>query len=565
MDLNSQPPTPWRIDMVHHNPGEAPFDTRFTEPVELKQRGFNAQCFKHINTVMRLDAAGASAPSPEEEAWLQRFTADREAEIRAAKAAGLAVFYHIDLFVLPKRVVEAHREGICDANGKICIQKTPTLELHRQLFDELFTRFPEIDGLIPRVGETYLFDTPFHTGNGAVRYQGAEHSPIPENEVQDFITLLNFLREEICEKHDRWLIHRTWDTRPDRFHANPDFYLQVTDHVEPHEKLLFSIKHTQVDFQRYSDWNPCLGQGQHRQVVEVQCQREYEGKGAYPNYSTLGVIEGFPESNPGRGLAEFIDDPKFSGIYTWSRGGGWYGPRITRANEFWCDLNLSVLAGFVNQPELGEAAHFDLFCGVNGIDGDDRVLLRQIAKDSLEAVRTGKCCTVWDTRPGSERDNFPTNMWMRDDVLGGWQHLEPIFAVIREANAWSAVQAEKEHSVALWAEMKATAHRLEMPDQPELRAVIVASCTYGHRLFAFIAAAWKALYLDYAQRQGDPVDQDVIRQALDKAEAAWKNYQRMPEDHPSSATLYRDHAWHWPQDPAPEGIDAALGDVRARL
>ena len=27
-------------------------------------------------------------------------------------------------------------------------------------------------------------------------------------------------------------------------------------------------------------FNPCIGIGKHQQVVEVQCQREYEGKGA---------------------------------------------------------------------------------------------------------------------------------------------------------------------------------------------------------------------------------------------------------------------------------------------
>ena len=48
-------------------------------------------------------------------------------------------------------------------------------------------------------------------------------------------------------------------------------------------------------------FNPTLGIGRHRQIVEVQCQREYEGKGAYPNYVVKGVVEGF-EENAGRFL-----------------------------------------------------------------------------------------------------------------------------------------------------------------------------------------------------------------------------------------------------------------------
>ena len=42
-------------------------------------------------------------------------------------------------------------------------------------------------------------------------------------------------------------------------------------------------------------FNPCIGIGKHQQVVEVQCQREYEGKGAHPNYIAKGVIDGFEE------------------------------------------------------------------------------------------------------------------------------------------------------------------------------------------------------------------------------------------------------------------------------
>ena len=49
------------------------------------------------------------------------------------------------------------------------------------------------------------------------------------------------------------------------------------------------------DFWRYSAPNPCLGIGRHAQIVEVECQREYEGKGAHPNYIAQGVIDGFAE------------------------------------------------------------------------------------------------------------------------------------------------------------------------------------------------------------------------------------------------------------------------------
>ena len=58
----------------------------------------------------------------------------------------------------------------------------------------------------------------------------------------------------------------------------------------------FSIKHTALDFWRHVKVNECLTRGKHPQIIEVQCQREYEGKGAYPNYVMDGVINGFEEN-----------------------------------------------------------------------------------------------------------------------------------------------------------------------------------------------------------------------------------------------------------------------------
>ena len=238
------------IDMVHHNPGEPLFDTKFTDPKTLQAHGFSGQAFKHINTIVTLDAIapGVFPATPEEKKWLTEFTAVLEQEIREAKSAGLDVFYHIDLFVLPQRIVDHFGDQVLDPDsGLISMDRPKTLEIHRALFDEIFSRWPEIDGLIVRVGETYLMDTPFHTGSGAIPYH---HGPVLSSQAMraGFKKLLQFLREEICERHDRWLIHRTWDTATDKFHSNPDFYLDVTNAIPPHPRLVFSIKHTRNDF-----------------------------------------------------------------------------------------------------------------------------------------------------------------------------------------------------------------------------------------------------------------------------------------------------------------------------
>lgn len=250
----------------------------------------------------------------------------------------------LDMLVLPSSLVEKHRAELTNEQGKLDISKPYTQLCIRELMEEMFKTFPQLDGLVIRTGETYLHDAPYYVGNHPV-----------QNGMHDHITLVNLLRKEVCERRNKKLFYRTWDMG--QLHSVPKYYLSVTDSIEPHPNLYFSIKHTMTDFWRsaivnpdmnYSaldkywleesgqygvPFNPCIGIGKHQQVVEVQCQREYEGKGAHPNYIAKGVIGGFEEfKKPGIKnpycLNQVKDNPLFKGIWTWSRGGGWGGPYI---------------------------------------------------------------------------------------------------------------------------------------------------------------------------------------------------------------------------------------------
>ncbi len=554
------------IDMVHHNPGDAPLDTIFSNPDTLRAHGFTGQAFKHINTVARFEASapGVFPGNDEERRWLATFTAERDAEIQAAKSSGLNVFYHVDLFVLPKAIVERHRDEICDpATGRISLLRPKTLDLHRELFAEIFTRWPEIDGLVVRVGETYLLDTPHHTGNGAVDYgSGCE-------EMQEqFVRLLDFLRAEICVRHNRWLIHRTWDTHPDRFHASAEFYLSVTDRVEPHPKLIFSVKHTQFDFHRFTPVNPCLGQGHHPQILEVQCQREYEGKGAYPNYIVRGLLEGFRELPNDHGIRTFFDSPQCAGLYTWSRGGGWYGPVVNRESEFWCRLNFAVLAELIADPEAPESALFSRACRSRfGMSREDGEVMRRIALLSEEAVLRGKLCSAYDSQ-NDRVPEYPTNQWMRDDNLHGYDKLALVFKKLIELGALDETLAEKERAAGIWLEMREACDGLSSGFPRALREEIVAGVEYGLRLFRAIAEAWKLLAAAYVGWQAGEIagaDKARVRASLENFRAAWTDYLSLHRTHPKAASLYRGVGWHWPrQSPAP-GLIASVEEIESLL
>lgn len=109
------------------------------------------------------------------------------------------------------------------------IRSKITQKLLRAQIEGIFNRFPDIDGITLRFGETYLHDTPFHLGNSPIRSGN--------DEIEDHILLINILREEICVKRNKKLFYRTWDFGY-KFHNNPQFYLSVTNNVEPHPNLI---------------------------------------------------------------------------------------------------------------------------------------------------------------------------------------------------------------------------------------------------------------------------------------------------------------------------------------
>lgn len=550
------------MDMVHHNPGEAHFETAFEDPGKLKEYGYNGQVFKHINCAVTFDAAGYGLfpEGSEERVWMEELAAGIREQNRKAKEQGLAVFYHIDLFVLPVKLIERCKDAICyPGTSRISVEQDYTLELHRIMLEELFARFPEVDGLIIRVGETYLYDTPFHRGNNPIRKaQYDRPDEDAELEADRYVRLIEFLRAEVCVKHGRTLIFRTWDCYPDKFHADLDYYRRVTDRIEPHPNLIFSIKHTALDFWRRVKVNPCLAQGRHPQLIEVQCQREYEGKGAYPNYIMDGVINGFPENRNRVGLDRLAGHPLVQGIYTWTRGGGWYGPYI--GHELWCDLHAFVIAGFASsgRPEaelLEEYARERL-----GLDAEDTERFIRICRLSGEAVLKGRYCEAYDR--SLQESVLPTNLWMRDDRLGGMNQLREVFAYLADNGLGEAALQEKREAVALWSRIRELSLELAS-GSPEDTGYIQLSAEYGFRLFRAIEAAWDVLLGGYLEERRGQVDGKRMEARLERYEEAWASYRELASVS-GCPTLYTDRYLNLPGEPAQEGLGASIAEWKER-
>lgn len=536
--------TAFVLDMVHNNPGESLTKSKYNDSKFLKQNGYNGQVvndFMFVHAAITFDALNKDVfpKGSKERDWVMQAAARIKENIKKAHDAGIKIYYFTDIIVLPKKLVAIFHDEICDQKGKISFEKPKTIELHRIMLKEVFDSFPDLDGLVIRTGETYLNNVPYHTGNG----------PITDG-VESHIKLINLLRDEVCVQRNKMVFYRTWSFGG--MHDDPNYYLNVVNKIEPHPNLVFSIKHTKGDYQRDYDFNPTLGLGKHPQIVEVQCQREYEGKGAYPNYIANGVINGFEEYSSGnkpqkgfKSLEEIKENTNFKGVWTWSRGGGWVGPYIS--NEFWCRLNAFVLSKWAASPLKSEEYYFNQFMKENGIKDLSAESFRNLCQLSAKAIIRGH-----ETIKLPFQDNWA--FWMRDEFLSGVAerpnlklntsegNLQKAFAYYQENGLLIKAIEEKFESVEIWKQIVKLSKTIKMSNKEDEEYVRVSSM-YGLLLHEIIAEGWKIMALGFMGDKQGFYDSTTISTSITNYDTYWKEYQQLKNDHAQCATLYKPYAF----------------------
>lgn len=502
---------PLILDMVHHNPGEALYDSAYEDPAVIKKMGFNGKVYFLFDSPTLATTWESVDPDilPEGSAarkWVDRKAARICSQQKACHENGINVLAMADLVLFPKKLIQKY--GMEETFGDV--SQPETQRLLRAQIAEIFEQFPLTDGLVVRIGETYLHDAPYHKGS-------IRNKQSPDKTI---IPLMRLLREEICVKREKLLIFRTWYS----FDANPKAYQQVSDAVEPHPNLVISIKHCEGDFHRANRFSRSIGQGRHPQIIEVQCAREYEGKGAYPNYIARGVIEGFEEhadmpKNKIKSIREFVEKKPelFAGIWTWTRGGGWGGPYIK--NEMWCDLNAWVMAQWAQDVTQSEEAVFARYAETQlGLKGDDIQSFRRLCTLSEEAVVRGRNSTHGDM-----------NTWWTRDAGIGW----PEITGDRKRNL-----IQKDESVEKWKEIVKLAKSIDWSDERS-RVHAVGSSYYGLHLYEIYRSL---VYLDDAVQRKDRA---AMQQWLEAYDEAWERYSKLPQQYSELATLYsKDYKRH---------------------
>lgn len=499
---------PLVLDMVHHNPGEAPYVSAYNNPAVIKEMGYNGKVyFLFESPALAINWESVDPDilpkGSEEREWVDAKAKQIKKMHAESKAQDMAIYAMSDLVLFPKRLISKYNieDTFGDPNNPL------TEKFIRAQINEMFDQFPDLDGLVVRIGETYLHDAPYHQG-------AIEDKSNPEKTI---IPLMQILREEICVKRNKQLIFRTWIA----FDRNMEPYMKVNNAIEPHEKLIISIKQCEGDFHRARPFSKLIGQGRHPQIIEVQCAREYEGKGAYPNYIANGVIEGFEEhqrmpEEAINSLREFVEKREdiYAGVWTWTRGGGWEGPYIT--NEIWCDLNAWVMAQWASDTTRSEEDIFNEYAVEKlHLKGDDIAKFRKLCLLSAEAVVRGRNTT---------HNDISDVWWTRDQGIG-WP------ASAKDAEGQKRNLDQKNESVAKWEEIVKLAKSIQW-DNDETCEFIIGSTEYGLGLYKIYRTL---VYMSDAESRGD---NKAIQKWIKAYDKAWTTYNALPEKYDNMSTLY---------------------------
>lgn len=536
---NACTPLRFILDMVHDNPGEKPFDTKFRDPAVLRAWGYNGQVIKTFpQTALTYDSFDPTLVpegSPER-AWAEMYGKSVDERIAAAKTCGLPVFNFTDMLVVPeklllkyademtvgkgaitKEVIEKNRNstihGSMQGTGlRFSILRPMTQKVLRAQLDELFARFPDLAGIFVRFGETYVHDTPYHVGGSPVGGGAEEHR-----------ALIQLLREEICVKRNKLVFYRTWGW--DGFLTDPKFYRRVTDDITPHSNLVFSVKHSNGDFTRDVPFNRTLGVGNHPQLVEVSCnQAGLYGKNAWPYYIGQGVIDGWETDGPNRrGIRSLVGNRNFVGVWTWTRGDGWAGPYTP--NEFWVDLNAYVIMRFGQNPGRSEKDIFDEYCR------------EKLKLDEAQAEKFRELCLLATsaTYHAQESSLFKSSSWWcRDEYLTA-----PNVQHVAGRSLAAKVLEEKAQAVADWKRVEQMAREIRLGNLAD-QEFLEVSCSYGRIKMAITEQIWKMRILAAQPEKFSPLDKAKMLQSMTTYDDLWKEWRQLKSEKACCPTLYRD-------------------------
>lgn len=176
---------------------------------------------------------------------------------------------------------------------------------YRDLVRGILDDFPQIDGLILRIGESDGNDVRDPIRTRLHLRTSAETNRFLRNLLPDF------------EHRGKTLILRTWTVGAHKIGDLIWHRQTLTDTFAgiSSENFIVSMKHGESDFFRYLQLNRAFFRIPHRKIIELQARREYEGAGEYPSFIGRDCE---------RFARELATAENMAGISVWCQTGGWH-------------------------------------------------------------------------------------------------------------------------------------------------------------------------------------------------------------------------------------------------
>jgi hypothetical protein len=196
----------------------------------------------------------------------------------------------------------------------------------KEALRQLFADFPEIAGIILRIGESDGHDV---KGDFISRLT-IKTAP----QANRFIKALL----PVFEEADRLMIFRTWTvgTWPiGDLIWNRNTFRRTFNGIRS-DQFIISMKYGESDFFRFLPLNKLFFQSPHRKIVELQARREYEGFGEFPSFI------GWDTEKYARQL---LQAENMAGIQVWCQSGGWSSFRNltwVENSSIWNEINVEA-------------------------------------------------------------------------------------------------------------------------------------------------------------------------------------------------------------------------------
>ena len=240
-----------------------------------------------------------------------------------------------------------------------------------------------------------------------------------------------------------------------------------------------------------------------------------------------------------------LSNPRFVGVWTWTRGGGWKGPYIS--NEFWIDLNAYVVAKWAQNPTRTEEDLFNEFAReVAGIhDAADLARFRRLALLSASAVLRSQNSLI------QKLDVW----WNRDEYFAD---ITPDLKRVVAAGKTTAFLAEKAEAIMQYREIESLARQITLPDARNAEFIRVSS-SYGRIKSEIIEQMCRAILFNL-EKPANTAPDPRVASAIANYDKLWSEWRQLKADNPSSCpTLYTDRDF---QDRP--GMGAAIDQLRNR-